>query len=113
MGEIEGLVGQALQFLWTWSFGRVVTMFQMPFNTLPAWKQVLFVVVIICLARMCYKGVKILRNAAQSFVGSTVGLMSVLLTMLPQIALAGLIAFGGAWAILNLDSPTWIPPNLR
>jgi hypothetical protein len=112
VGEIPGLVGQALQFIWTWSFGRVVTMFQMPFDTLPAWKQALFVVVIFALAHMSYKVVKGLRKAGQSVVGATVGLVSVLLSMLPQIALAGLIAFGGTWAILNLD-PTWMPAGLR
>src|SRR5262245_41962874 len=105
MGEIAGFVGQALQLLWTWSFGRVVTMFQMPFHTLPVWKQVLFGVVIFALAHMSYKVVKTLRTATQSFVGATVGLISALLSLLPQIALAGLIAFGGTWAILNMDAP--------
>src|SRR5262245_41750918 len=112
MGEIAEFAGQALQFLWTWSFGRVVTMFQMPFDTLPLWKQVLFGVVIWALARMSYKVVMGLRNAAQSVVGSTVALISVLLSIVPQIAWVGLIALGSTWAILNLD-PTWIPAGLR
>ena len=112
VGEIAQLVGQALQFLWNWSFGQVVTMFQMPFNTLPLWKQALFVLVIGSLAHLFYKVAKGLRNAAQSLVGATAGLMSALLSIVPQIAWAGLIALGSTWAILNLD-PVWIPAAFR
>jgi hypothetical protein len=32
--------------------------------------------------------------------------------MLPQIVWAGLIAFGGAWIMTNMN-PTWIPEVLR
>jgi hypothetical protein len=32
--------------------------------------------------------------------------------MLPQIVWAGLIAFGGAWVIMNLN-PTWIPNGMQ
>src|SRR5262245_50334316 len=110
MGEIAGLVGQTLQFLWTWSFGRVVTIFQVPFNTLPLWKQLLFVAVILAHANVSFKVVKTLGTATQSFIGATVGLISALLSLLPQIVLAGLIAFGGTWAILNFD-PTRIDPT--
>jgi hypothetical protein len=87
-------------------------MFQLPFNTLPAWKQVLFVIVIVSLASLFHKVANGLRKAALSVVGATVGLISALLSMVPQIAWAGLIAFGGTWAILNLD-PVWIPAALR
>jgi hypothetical protein len=114
--DFAGTIWQALTvlitFLWNWSFGQVVTMFQMPFNTLPLWKQVLFVIVIASLAHLSYKVAKSLRNAALSLVGATVGMISVFPSMVPQIAWAGLIAFGGAWAIMNLD-PEWIPAGLR
>lgn len=112
VGEVAQFTGQALQFLWNWSFGQVVTMFQMPFNTLPLWKQVLFVVVVGSLARLSYKLAKGLRTAAQSLVGAIVGLISALLSVVPQIAWVGLMALGSTWAILNLD-PAWIPPGLR
>jgi hypothetical protein len=101
-----------LTLLWNWSFGQVVTMFQMPFNTLPSWKQALFVIVIASLAHLSYKVAKGLLSAARSLVGSMVGLVSALLSLVPQIALAGLIAIGGAWVILNLD-PVWMPAGLR
>jgi hypothetical protein len=48
----------------------------------------------------------------QSVLGAIIGFISALISMLPQIAWAGLIAFGGAWVITNL-SPEWIPVALR
>lgn len=110
--RLAGVIWQALQFLWNWSFGQVVTMFQLPFNTLPVWKQGLFIIVIVSLAYLSHKVAKDLLKAVQSVVGAMVGLVSALLSMLPQIVWAGLLAFGGAWAITNLD-PSWIPAGMR
>jgi hypothetical protein len=87
-------------------------MFQLPFNGLPLWKQVLFAVVVAALAYFLYKIAKDLLKAVQSVLGAIVGLISALIAMLPQIVWAGLIAFGGAWVITNLN-PTWIPIALR
>jgi hypothetical protein len=110
--QIAGLIWQALQFIWSWSFGQVVTMFQLPFNTLPVWKQGLFVLVIVSLGYLFHKVSKDLLKAVQSVVGAVVGLVAALLSMLPQIVWAGLIAFGGAWVITNLN-PTWIPGAMQ
>ena len=109
---LVSVIWQVLQFIWNWSFGQIVKMFQMPFNTLPLWKQVLFVLVIGALAYFFYKIAKDLLKAVQSVLGAIVGLISALIAMLPQIVWAGLIAFGGAWVLTNLN-PTWIPVALR
>ena len=110
--KLVSVIWQVLQFIWNWSFGQIVKMFQMPFNTLPLWKQVLFVLVIGALAYFFYKIAKDLLKAVQSVLGAIVGLVSALIAMLPQIVWAGLIAFGGAWVLTNLN-PTWIPVALR
>jgi hypothetical protein len=110
--KLVSVIWQVLQFIWNWSFGQIVKMFQMPFNTLPLWKQVLFVLVIGALGYFFYKIAKDLLKAVQSVLGAIVGLVSALIAMLPQIVWAGLIAFGGAWILTNLN-PTWIPVALR
>ena len=110
--KLVSVIWQVLQFIWNWSFGQIVKMFQMPFNTLPLWKQVLFILVIGALAYFFYKIAKDLLKAVQSVLGAIVGLVSALIAMLPQIVWAGLIAFGGAWILTNLN-PTWIPVALR
>ena len=68
--RLAGVIWQVLQFIWNWSFGQVVKMFQMPFNNLPLWKQVLFVVVIAALAYFLYKVAKDLLKAVQSVLGA-------------------------------------------
>ena len=110
--KLVSVIWQVLQFVWNWSFGQIVKMFQMPFNNLPLWKQVLFVVVIAALAYFLYKVAKDLLKAVQHVLGAIVGLISALIAMLPQIVYAGLIAFGGAWIITNMN-PVWIPIALR
>jgi hypothetical protein len=110
--KLVAVIWQVLQFIWTWSFGQVVKMFQMPFNNLPLWKQVVFVLVVGALAYFFYKIAKDLLKAVQSVLGAIVHLVSALIAMLPQIVYAGLIAFGGAWVITTL-SPAWIPLALR
>ena len=102
--RLAGVIWQVLQFIWNWSFGQVVKMFQMPFNNLPLWKQVLFVVVIAALAYFLYKIAKDLLKAVQSVLGAIVGLISALIAMLPQIScMRGDIAFGGAWVHKQLE----------
>jgi hypothetical protein len=110
--RLAGVIWQVLQFVWNWSFGQVAKMVQMPFNNLPLWKQVVFVLVIGALGYFLYKIAKDLMKAVQSVLGAIVGLISALIGMLPQIVTAGLIAFGGAWIITNLN-PTWIPIALH
>ncbi len=55
---------------------------------------------------------KDLLKAVQSVVGAMVGFATALIAMVPQIVWAGLIAFGGAWVMSNMD-PSWIPAALR
>ena len=109
--QLASVIWQVLQFIWGWSFGQVVRMFQMPFNNLPIWKQLIYVIVIVALAYFIYKIFKDLLRAVQSILGAIVSLISALIAMLPQIVLVGLIAFGGAWAITTLD-PNWMPQVL-
>jgi hypothetical protein len=110
--QLASVIWQVLQFIWNWSFGQIVRMFQMPFNSLPLWKQILYVLVIAAMAYFLYKVAKDLLKAVQSVLGAIVGLISALIAMLPQIVWAGLIAFGGAWIITNMD-PAWIPIALQ
>ena len=57
--RLAAVIWQVLQFIWNWSFGAIVKMFQLPFNNLPVWKQVIFVLVIAALGYFLYKVAKI------------------------------------------------------
>jgi hypothetical protein len=110
--RLAQVIFQVLEFLWSWSFGQIAAMFRLPLNTLPLWKQLLFALVLTALGYMFHKISKDLLKALQTMVNAFVGFGSALIAMLPQIIWAGLIAFGGAWVMMNMN-PTWIPAALR
>jgi hypothetical protein len=110
--QLSNVIWQVLQFIWNWSFGQVARMLGMPFNSLPLWKQIIYVLVIVALAYFFYKIAKDLLKATQSILSAIVSLISALIGMLPQIVWVGLIAFGGAWVITTLN-PSWIPVALQ
>jgi hypothetical protein len=112
MGRLASLIWDALQVLWGWSFGQVVNIFQLPFDALPVWKQVIFILVIVALVYLGHKVARDLLKAVQTMLGAIVGLIAAFIIMLPQIVWAGLIAFGGAWVIMNLN-PAWIPNGMQ
>jgi hypothetical protein len=106
------VIWHVLEFLWTWSFGQIVAMFRLPLNSLPLWKQILFALVLTSLGYLFHRISKDLLKAVQSMIGATVGFFTALIGMMPQIVWAGLIAFGGAWIMTNMN-PSWIPAALR
>jgi hypothetical protein len=106
------VIWHVLEFLWSWSFGQIVAMFRLPLNSLPLWKQLLFVAVLAALGYLFHKVSKDLLKAVQSVVGAVVGFGTALIGMMPHIVWAGLIAFGGAWIMTNMN-PSWIPPALQ
>ena len=110
--RVAEVIWHVVEFLWSWSFGQIVAMFRLPLNSLPLWKQLLFAAVLVSLGYLFHKISKDLLKAVQSVVGAMVGFATALIGMVPQIVWAGLIAFGGAWVMSNMD-PSWIPAALR
>jgi hypothetical protein len=47
--RLAQVIFQVLEFLWNWSFGQILAMFRLPLNSLPLWKQMLFVLVLTAL----------------------------------------------------------------
>lgn len=110
--RLAQVIFQVVEFLWTWSFGQIVAMFRLPLNTLPLWKQILFALVLTTLGYLFHRVSKDFLKALQTVVSAVVGFGTALIGLLPQIVWAGLIAFGGAWVMTNMN-PTWIPEVLR
>lgn len=92
-----------IQLVWTWSFGQIVQILQSNWQSLPAWKIAILAIVIIAIVYVLYKAVISLWSAAEKVLLAFVALLSVLITMLPYIIIAGLIAAGGGWIIQNVN----------
>jgi hypothetical protein len=91
------------QLIWTWSFGQMVAIFQSDWQSLPLWKIIVLALVVIGIVYVLYKAVIQLWEAAEKILKAFIGLLSVLVTILPFILIAGLIAAAGAWVIQNVN----------
>ena len=91
------------ELIWSWSFGQMIAIFQSDWHNLPIVKIVVLAVVVIAIVYVRYKAVIQLWKAAEQILKAFVGLLSVLVTILPFILIAGLIAFGGSWIVQNVN----------
>lgn len=91
------------ELIWRWSFGQMLTIFQSDWQSLPIWKIVILVLVVVAIVYVLYKAVIQLWSAAEQILKAFVGLLSVLVTILPYILIAGIIAAGGSYIIQNVN----------
>jgi len=92
-----------IQLIWTWSFGQIVTILQSDWQSLPIWKLVVLAIVVVAIVYVLYKAIFELWDAAEKILKAFIGLLSVLVSMLPYILVAGLIAAAGGWVIHNVN----------
>jgi hypothetical protein len=100
----QGIVAifKFLQLIWTWSFGQIIAVFQSDWQSLPVWKIVLLIAVLAAIAYILYRVIMVLWEAAEGVFKAFVGLLMAFVSVLPQIVIAGLIAFAGGWVIHNV-----------
>ena len=91
------------ELIWRWSFGQMISIFQSDWQSLPIWKLVVLAAVVIAIVYVLYKAVIQLWKAAEQILKAFVGLLGVLVSILPFVLIAGLIAFGGSWVIQNVN----------
>lgn len=92
-----------IQLIWTWSFGQIITIFQSDWQSLPLWKLLVLALVVISIVYVLYKAVFELWDAAEKIFKAFIGLLSVLVSVLPYILVAGIIAAAGGWVIQNVN----------
>lgn len=92
-----------LQLVWVWSFGQIVAIFQSDWQSLPVWKIVVLVVVLLGIAYLLYQAAVQLWTAAVSVFKAFVALLSAFVLVLPYVVIAGLIAFAGGWVIQTVN----------
>lgn len=91
------------ELIWRWSFGQMVAIFQSDWQNLPLWKLLVLALVVAGIVYVLYKAVIQLWKAAEQILKAFIGLLGVLVTILPFILIAGLIAAGGGWIIQNVN----------
>ncbi len=98
------------QLVWNWSFGQVFRAFRHVENisALPVWKQIMLVLVALAIGYLIFVVAMDLWNAIRRILAAIVDLLRTILDDFKYVVIAGVVAFGGAWAVNNLNVP-WLP----
>jgi len=92
-----------IEFVWGWSFGNIVKIFQSDWQSLPIWKMAVLAVVVVAIAYVLYKAIIQLWKAAAQILHAFIALLGVFVTILPHVLIAGVIAAAGSYAIQNIN----------
>jgi hypothetical protein len=114
---MQKIIDQILQFLqdgiaaifrfvrlvWSWSSTEIARLFNAPWENWPLWKQLLFVIIAVVVVWILFTAAMRIWASAVRVLGAFAGLLVVLVSTLPAILLAGLVALGGLWAVNNVN----------
>lgn len=103
--QVISWIGKFLEMIWTWSFGQILKMFQLPFGNLPLWKQVVFVIVVAALVYFIWSIFADILEAIKKVMSAALGLLSAIIEKLGDVLMAGVIALVGAWIITEANVP--------
>jgi hypothetical protein len=92
-----------VDLVWQWSFGEMFKIFQSNWQALPVWKIAILAVVVIAIVYVLYRGFFQLWHAAEQIFKAFVDLLMVLVSVLPYVLLAGVIAAAGSYVIQHVN----------
>ena len=92
-----------LQLVWTWSFGQIVSVFSSDWQSLPIWKIVILIIALGAIAYIFYKAFMVLWSGVVALFHAFVELLGKFVSVLPQIVIAGLIAFAAGYVIQHVN----------
>jgi hypothetical protein len=96
------LIGRVIVLIWSWTFGQFGGMFHLAFTTLPLWKQVLYVLVVIALAYILYRIGRHILDTIIKIVRAIIELFLTLIEKSLDVLVVGIAALVVAWIITNL-----------
>jgi hypothetical protein len=94
-----------LALVWNWSFGQIVSVFSSDWQALPIWKIVILVIALGAIAYILYKAFMVLWSGVVALFHAFVELLGKFVSVLPQIVIAGLIAFAAGYVIQHINLP--------
>jgi hypothetical protein len=92
-----------VEIVWQWSFGQMFAIFQSDWQALPVWKLVVLGIAVLAIVYVLYRGFFALWRAAEKIFRAFVELLMVLVSVLPFVLLAGIIAAAGSYVIQHVN----------
>ncbi len=106
LNALDGLVNLVVSFAYE-PIKKAFALFWV-FETLPIWKRVLLIVVALAVAGIIYMIASEIWISIRRIFESIMGLIRTIFDNIWYFFIAGVLAFGGAWAINNLTI-AWLP----
>jgi hypothetical protein len=101
-----------IQLVWNWSSAQIAKLFSVPWESWPLWKQFLLAVILAIVIWLLFTAVMRLWASAVRVLAAFAGLLVVLVSTLPSILLAGLVALAGLWAVNNVNLSSITVPTI-
>jgi hypothetical protein len=98
---------RTIEILWDWSWGQIMTTFNMSWANLPAWKIVLGVIAVVILAGILFI---MARRGLEAFGKIAAAFWTMVLTMVAIVSfvvVAGLISHGFQWVVTTVPDRFW------
>jgi hypothetical protein len=92
-----------VELIWQWSFGQIISTFQSDWQSLPLWKIAILAIVVVAIIYVLYRAAIELWSAAEQILKAFVGLLLVLVSILPYVFIAGVIAAAGGYVIQHVN----------
>ena len=92
-----------VELIWQWSFGQIISTFQSNWQSLPLWKIAILAIVVVAIIYVLYRAAIELWSAAEQILKAFVGLLLVLVSILPYVLIAGVIAAAGGYVIQHVN----------
>jgi hypothetical protein len=92
-----------VELIWQWSFGQIISTFQSDWQSLPLWKIAILAIVVVAIIYVLYRAAIELWSAAEQILKAFVGLLLVLVSILPYVLIAGVIAAVGGYVIQHVN----------
>jgi hypothetical protein len=92
-----------VHLVWSWSSGEIAKLFHLPWANWPLWKQLLLVLIAALVIWILFAAAMRLWASAVRVLAAFAGLLVVLVSTLPTIFLAGIVALGGLWVVSNVN----------
>ncbi|HEY7459533.1 MAG TPA: hypothetical protein VH765_12355 [Xanthobacteraceae bacterium] len=101
-----------IQLVWNWSSAQITKLFGVPWESWPLWKQLVLAVIAAVVIYILFTAAMRLWASAVRVLAAFAGLLVVLVSTLPAILLAGLVALGGLWAVNNVNLSSITLPTI-
>ncbi len=98
---------KTVETLWVWSWSQIMSLFNMTWGDLPAWKTALGIVAILTLFSILFVMAKHGLAAFGQIAGAFWTMMLTMFSFLTFVVIAGVLSRGFQWVVASVPDDFW------